>query len=381
MEERSKLEVPNEVLELKSFTDNTLINLNSKKKIEILWSTSKFVKENVFAEFRIDNKTVAMSNRNFSKNNRSYYFADKKNKPKYMYLVYVSPSNEYKMDYTKLDLFSLDKIKYSGYVHYFDLDNNFIQSNYYFNGKLNKVLNRKNKDKTKLNGDKVLESRTYADPCYWYSCTWIWNSYIAEYVLDETSCVPVFEDPTLAGCDSGGGIDCTNPWNANLPECGGGGGGPNCEDPIWANSEECNKGCECAGYFISEELHTNDFIGLGWVCVPLGIDFIYANFANIQTVVAAEDANCETGDCGRIVGTHSDTYIRCGWNFENSGDTEGVKMHKTKLDKCNSYRNYSISGSHVLKSDVSLEIFGITFGEKVRDYSYSGRIDFAGFPK
>ena len=49
--ELSHLEVPNEVKVLKSITEKQMASLVSNKKIEILWSTSKSVKENIYAEF------------------------------------------------------------------------------------------------------------------------------------------------------------------------------------------------------------------------------------------------------------------------------------------------------------------------------------------
>ena len=198
------------------------------------------------------------------KNARALYFADDKKKPKHLYLLYINPSHNYKIDYKNFDLFSLKKIEFSGYIHYFDLNNKFIQSNSFVEGKLVKIFNKKMKDKTRIQDDKKLQPRYELDPCYWYMCTFYYDNYTQEWKRDDNSCDLQWYDPSLSGCDSGGGgggggidctdpfnsylpecggggIDCTNPINANLPDCGGG-GGVDCSDPIWANTSQCSGG-------------------------------------------------------------------------------------------------------------------------------------------
>lgn len=253
LEEKSKVKVPDDVLELKKYTDNLLAGsseaLNSrKKKVNILWNTRKIVNSNVYAEFQINDKSRTLSSKGFSKNNRAYFFAEKLDKPKYNYLVFINPADGYKMDYKNFDIFNLKKIKYTGFVNYFDLGMNFEHSNYYENGLVVKISNKKtNKSKIVDENEKLRLRCDYTcGPCAWYECTYSWDPNLNEWNVITGTCDFIMYSNSMPGCgdSSGGGgeVDCTDPANFYDPYCfTGGGGGIDCNDPVYSGLSECQE--------------------------------------------------------------------------------------------------------------------------------------------
>ena len=88
------MKVPEDMQALKTHTDQLLSQYSGKKKVEVLWNTRKIVKGNVYAEFLVDGKENMLFTKEHNKNSRAYYFADKANKPKYIYLVFINPTKE-----------------------------------------------------------------------------------------------------------------------------------------------------------------------------------------------------------------------------------------------------------------------------------------------
>jgi hypothetical protein len=221
--------VPPEIAQLKEYMENNLKSRGSKK-VEIKWNTSKSISGSVYANFTIDGKYVVLNNKKYSKNNRSFFFADNDKKPKFTYLVFISPSQNYKMDYNKLDLYSLNKIDFSGYLHFYDLSMNLIATKLYVNGNLEKIHKPK-KSKDTNDKDRNLEARCYNDDCWWYWCSVVWDYTSSEYLLNTAQCVPLYYDTTQEGCtcdgDGDGGtgddgtVDCNDPINADRDECAG----------------------------------------------------------------------------------------------------------------------------------------------------------------
>jgi hypothetical protein len=222
------------------------------KKIEILWNTKKIVNGNVYAEFLVDGNKLAISDgsKKYSKNAGAYFFADKPNNAKYTYLVFINPDSNFVMDYKKLDLFNFNKIKFTGYVHYFDLCMNFEHSNYYKDGKLIRYKNKKDAN-TGVRPPKSSGSRCACDPCYWYTCNFYetGGSGLIRYLepgpyyglyIDLWSCFPSQFDPCLSGCSQfqhceSGVASGTGPTgNGNINEA------LDCNDPINLGTAYCN---------------------------------------------------------------------------------------------------------------------------------------------
>jgi hypothetical protein len=119
-------EVPEDLVELKAQMDalnnSSSFNGTTSPKIEILWNSVSKRQGNIYCDFLVNGKYLAMAGDN--KVGRSYFYADKEKNPKFKGYIFVVPKDVSSMDMRKFNIKDLKKNKFTGTIFYFDVDFN-----------------------------------------------------------------------------------------------------------------------------------------------------------------------------------------------------------------------------------------------------------------